>query len=233
MQRGPIRPESTATTRLPSMAARDWFRNVDWDRAVEDEFRKRLSRARTANRPQYLRIQAHHLRHSHPRDALRLLDEYFELGDHIDSAMAYVTQAHAYLTLGDVTAAIGAYERALAREHEFPNLQTGAELDLACLVAAERIESLYQRALGILNHRAEQPAFPVERYRTHGARSLILAELGLADEAARAANAAVEAAQETHSGFRNHPDLGLVRGMDDEFGRRVKQVARAGAPSPD
>jgi tetratricopeptide (TPR) repeat protein len=43
------------------MSGRDWFRNESWDDLIAEEFEKRLKRSRSHNKPQYLRIQAHHL----------------------------------------------------------------------------------------------------------------------------------------------------------------------------
>lgn len=39
----------------------DWYRSSRWDPEIEAAFETRLRRARAANRPQYLRIQATHL----------------------------------------------------------------------------------------------------------------------------------------------------------------------------
>ena len=81
----------------------------------------------------------------------------------------------------------------------------------------------------MLDERQEEPRFPNERYRKLGARALLLLELGEADEAVRAAALAMEAAGQVHSGFRYHPDLGLVGDINDEFGRRVATLARRNA----
>src|SRR6266511_3622651 len=110
------------------MARDDWFRNTEWDDAIEAAFLQKLHRAR--DKSQYLRIQASTLARCHPKVALRLLDNYFALGDHLDHAQAHVDRATACLALRDTTGAIAAYEAALAREQQYPRLLTYAWLDL-------------------------------------------------------------------------------------------------------
>ena len=202
----------------------DWYRNTDWNAAIEDAFRQRLSRAR-GQRSQYLRIQAYNLTESHPRVALSLLDEYFASGDSFDLAAAHVERAQAYLALGDLDAALSSYEDALQREREFPRMRTTAYVDFACLVAVARVASLYERSLSVLDERPEEPLFPVERYRKHGARALLLSELGRPHEATEAADTAMAAASQVQSGLRYHQKLGLVGVTSDEFGRRVAALA--------
>ena len=113
------------------MARDDWFRNTDWTPQIEQHFFAKLSRARDKNQP--LRIQASMFAQRYPEVALRLLERYFELGDHFDQGQAHVDRARAYLALGDANAAIAAYEAALARENEYPKVTTQALARLAFL----------------------------------------------------------------------------------------------------
>jgi hypothetical protein len=59
---------------------------------------KKLARAK--DKSQYLRIQASTLASRYPKAALRLLDQYFASGEHLDMAVAHVDRATAYLCLG-------------------------------------------------------------------------------------------------------------------------------------
>jgi tetratricopeptide (TPR) repeat protein len=202
---------------------RDWFRNSSWDPQIEAAFRERLRRAK--NKSQYLRIQASTLAKSFPDVALRLLDDYFSLGEHFDQAQAHVDRATAYLSLNNVDAAIASFEAALAREATFPNVRTRTYLDLPHLIAVRRLSRQYARAIEILETHRSDVFFHVDRYLWNGTRALILFEQGRKSEARAAAELALAAAAETKSGFRYHTDVGVVRTTKDEFGERVKAIA--------
>jgi predicted Zn-dependent protease len=63
------------------MAGNDWFRTSDWDKQARADFESRLARARSHNRPQYLRIKAVALREAGENDGAgellaRVLREY-------------------------------------------------------------------------------------------------------------------------------------------------------------
>jgi tetratricopeptide (TPR) repeat protein len=152
------------------MATDDWFRNKDWSPALESRFFEKLRRAR--QKAQYLRIQASYLERSHPEVALALLEQYFALGEDFDLASAFVVQATAYLSLGNVGQAVKSYESAIMRENEFPNLRTSAWLDLPTLVAARRIESRYSAALDLLVQHKSEVMFPVDEFKYFAAHAL-------------------------------------------------------------
>ncbi len=204
------------------MGRHDWYRSTEWSSEIEAAFFRKLGRAR--DKRQYLRIQAAHLVKAHPDVALRLLGEYFRFGEHFDLAQAFVDQAQAHLALGDIEAALASYERALDRERVYPNVTTQAYLEFALLVVKKRKAPLYSRVLDELNRRRDEPLFPIDRYRLHGARALILKQLNRDKEATQSAELAAKAAGETHSGLRNHPKLGLVEQTNDEFDESVKAI---------
>jgi tetratricopeptide (TPR) repeat protein len=205
------------------MARDDWYRNTTWNDEIEANFQQRLRRAR--DKPQYLRIQANCLTATHPRVTLRLLDEYFSLGDHFDIAQAHMCKAQAQLTLNDMEGAIASYEAALEREGVYPSLKTQAYLDFVCLVVNRQIEPLYYRALEVLDSHSDRPIFSSDRYRANGACAILLRHFGQTREAREAANLAMAAARETQSGFRYHQKVGLVKHIDDAFGNRVAALA--------
>lgn len=205
------------------MGQREWFRNVTWDAEVELAFEQRLRRAR--DKSQYLRIQASYLAERHPATALGLLDRYFALGEHFDMAQAHVDRARALLALRDIEGALISYEAALQRERQYPRLHTGAYLDYPSLVIEARLELLYLRAFEVLTMNAHRLLFPVDHYRAHGMRALLLQHFGRVDQAQAEARLAITAAEQTHSGFRYHRHVGLVRRTDDDFGKQVAALA--------
>lgn len=134
-------------------------------------------------------------------------------------------EAQAHVAVGEIDAALAAYGEALERERQVPKYKTDAYLDFVLLVLNARKANLYTKALEILDEFGERPLFPVDRYRAHGARALILKELGRTAEARSSGKLALAAAAESRSGFRYHQNLGLVRSVEDEFGARIAAVA--------
>ena len=189
------------------MADDSWFRNSDWNEEIARAFEQKLKRAR--RKSQYLRIQACTLASTKPRVALELLDRYFALGDDFDHAQAHVDRATAFLALGQLDLAFQAYEAALEREQVFPNLRTGAYLDLPYLIAVNGVSERFDQAMNMLTSSESQLMFPVDHFKHHAARALILAHHDL-PAARSAARLALEAAALDRSGFRYHPSIGLV-----------------------
>jgi len=198
-----------------------------WNEAVERSFNEKLHRAK--RKEQYLRIQACTLARSHPEVALQLLDRYFVLKDDFDHAQAYVDRAKALLALGRINDAIESYNAALAREAEFPNLQTPAYLDLPYLIATRGIREKYDDAIQVLEKykaRLASPiAFPVDCFCWHAAYALITAERNDAASAKEHAQNALEAAALDHSGFRCHPTVGLVTKQYDQVVQKLKKYS--------
>jgi tetratricopeptide (TPR) repeat protein len=205
------------------MARDDWFRHTDWNAEIEAAFYGKLRRAR--DKKQYLRIQASTIAGRRPEVALRLLDEYFSLGDHFDQAQAHADRAAAYLALGESDHAIAALEAALAREEHYPRLLTYAYLDLSFLIASHRIESRYKQALELLERHRARLTFPVDHFRWHAAYALIFAAQAQTSTAREHARLALAAAAKDHSGFRYHPSVGLVGTKYEDIRKRLSVAA--------
>jgi hypothetical protein len=201
----------------------DWFRNTSWDPEIEAAFFKRLARAK--DKSQYLRIQASTIASRFPEVALRLLDQYFASGEHSDTAQAYVDRATTYLCLGRLDSAVLAYEAALTREASCPNVQTQAYLELPFLIAKERLSQYYGMAMALLEANKSRLTFPVDRFRWNCALALIRSEQGDRHAAQQAARDALTASTEAHSGFRNHPRIGLVVTIDESLLKRLDELA--------
>lgn len=207
------------------MAADNWFRNTDWNPAIEAQFLHKLALAR--DKAQYLRIQAGHLTDRHPRAALALLDRYFGLGEHFDHAQAYLDRANAYLSLGETESAIQSLQKALGGEREFPNVKTQGWSRYALLVAEERLDRLYDDALQVLRENTLlSHSFPIDGFRWNAAFALIADAQGLNDYAAEAAAKSLQFAELNHSGFRYHPDVGLVASQYDSLKNKLHRLVR-------
>jgi tetratricopeptide (TPR) repeat protein len=212
------------------MGRHDWYRNLDWNPEIETQFFEKLRRAR--DKSQYLRIQACLLTKSKPETALDLLERYFALGVHFDRAQAYVDQAEAFLSLGEIERALISYEHALAREKEYPNLLTQAYVELPLLVAMMERRERYDLATEIPDNSRSRPMFPAERFKWHAAHALISVARGDDGAAARYAAAALADASASASGFQYHPRVGLVGSAYSDLRLHLAKLAAGdGHPS--
>ena len=207
------------------MGRDDWFRNKKWDAATEAHFNEKLSRARDKAQP--LRIQASYLESTNPKAALILLDRYFALGSHFDMASAFLNQAEAYLSLGELEEAIRALEKALQRERDFPNVKTQAWSRFALLVAERKLDHLYDKALRVLKENpVSSLSFPIHGFLWNASFALIADATGQHKHAAETAAKALEFPALNHSGFRYHDDVGLVGARYDELRRELHRLVR-------
>lgn len=207
------------------MADDDWYRNKEWNAQIEVAFNEKLRRAR--RKEQYLRIQACILAPTHPNVALRLLDEYFKLKDDFDHAQAHVDRATAYLALGQLDHAAKAYEAALAKELEGRGVLTRAYIDYPFLIACNGLKELYERCLVLLETHQERLTFPVDHFKWHASRALVLSAQGKSTEAREDACAALNAASKEHSGFRYHPNIGLVGRKYEDIQNNLEDLCSA------
>jgi len=217
-------PASTMRKAEEKRRADEWFRNHDWTPATEAKFFEKLRRAR--HKSQYLRIQAGYLTQSHPQAALALLERYFALGEGIDLAQAYVEQAKAYISLEQMEDAIGALEKALHRERQFPNCKTHAWSEFALLVATKNLVAYFPTALRVLSQHRLQLLFPVEKFMWHAANALITAAQGDLSIAKEHAVKALDAANAKDSGLRYHRELALVSSGYEAVRRKLLQLSK-------
>lgn len=213
--------------------ARDWYRSEDWNEEIAAAFEVRLKRARETSRPQYLRIQASYLVNSYPEVALSLLERYFPLGEELFLPSGHILRAEAYLAQGSVELAVGAYEAAIASKEEYPNVETGAELKLAYLIAQMRIENLYDRALELLELARPRLMLPVQGFKWHASQAIVLYERRNLAAAADHVDVALQFASRNHSGFPQHPNIGLVTDQHSGMVARLQDLARTLAETGD
>jgi tetratricopeptide (TPR) repeat protein len=185
----------------------DWYRNRDWNEAIESAFRKKLSRARQ-QADQYLRIQALYLRHAHPEVALSLLLEFFELKDPFDKSSAYNQMAKIYSDRGEHRNAVLAYRKSLEEEARKPNIKSGSDVDFPFYVANYGLSEYYDEAAETLDKAAL--VFHTQVFMANAALAMIAADKSQYELAQQYALAAMEAAGARRSPFARHPDIGLV-----------------------
>jgi tetratricopeptide (TPR) repeat protein len=207
------------------MAADDWYRNKEWNAEIETAFNEKLRRAR--RKEQYIRIQACILAPTYPNVALRLLDEYFKLEDDFDHAQAYVDRAMAYLALGQLDHAVKAYEAALTKESEGRGVRTVAYIDYPFLIVSNGLKELYEGCLTVLETHQKRLMFPLDHFKWHASRALVLSAQGKHTEAKKDACAALNAANKEHSGFRYHRNIGLVGRKYEDIQNKLENLCNA------
>jgi tetratricopeptide (TPR) repeat protein len=201
----------------------EWFHNEDWNSKIEAEFSSRLKRAR--RKSEYLRIQAICLVKKHPRITLALLDQYFDLGDHLFDASALLTQAEAYKALNLIDDALKSVKKALQREKEFPNTKTIAWVEYALLVVFNNQSSLYDNVLRVLaDYKQDSTIFPIHGFLWNAIHATIYSEWRKVSMAKEFAQKALNFAELTYSGFYHHPKLGLVDDKYNELKISMKRI---------
>ena len=219
------------------MAARartiDWFRRTDWTPEVEADFDARLARARVANRPQYLRIQALHLVQAggelRLRKALELIDRFMSAPTDFDLAPAYDVRAKAHAKLGEDDAAFEAYRMSCEARRRKRTMGTDAYLEFGFLAIVRRRDDLYDEAVRLLDEFGGQGSapFPMQQYKHYAIRAVASEALGDRSMARTQANLALEAAAKTNSGLPYHAGLGLVGHPDTSLHVMLVRLARA------
>ena len=208
----------------------DWFRRTSWTDSDRQEFEHRLARARSGSRPQYLRVQAVTLVQTGKLDlilaAQSLIERFLrEYPDDWETALVYELRGQAQEAFDDIVAALDSYRRSMAAQRQRPNVQSHAWLRFGWLVVRRRLTGLYSETALVLDEFATLMPFPWERYRYHSIRAVVAAQEGHVSKAKEEAGLALAAAAATHSGFRYHPNLGLVSDTQDEIRARIEILA--------
>lgn len=213
------------------MNRHDWFRRTTWTNRDRDEFNEKLNRCKRDNKAQYLRIQSVHLAESgNYHSAIELLDRISnEFPEQTQLAQTFVQKAECYAKLDKMDLTVQNYRLALQVEREFPNVKTNAWVDYPCFIVDRRLTDLYDEALSVLASNSDESsmAFPITRYRYFVARSLIADAQG--DRLASRECAIKALAEETaeHSGFRYHPELGLVGTEAKKYHKSLITLAKS------
>ena len=188
----------------------DWYRNPRWNSQIEAEFQARLARARS-QRDQYLVIQAITIEATHPRIALKLVNQYFETKEStFHDVRALNARANAYVALGDDARAVEAMKAVLEIESAHSNQKTHTFVDYPYLVATRGLRPEFMAALSVLDARYGDAAFPASKFKWHASKSFIHLGMNEIDLAKKHARLALDVAQLKRSGFHWHQSLGLV-----------------------
>jgi tetratricopeptide (TPR) repeat protein len=211
----------------------DWFRKQSWSQADQEDFWRRLARAREHNRGQYIFVQGYTLMELGPEyatAAIALFDLVIDrYSDTISFVQALSEKATCLLNVGDSESALTNYRRAIEQMRIKPSVQTWAWLDFAWVVATECISDRYEAALDVLDEFGNsKQLFPVVTFRLNASRALILSACGAIDSAADAARAALAAADKEGSGLRHHQKIGIVGSRYEEIRTRLMTIARIG-----
>lgn len=211
------------------MSRNDWYRQTSWSAANQEAFFAKLRLAR--NKAQYLRIQALYLQEEHPEEALKLLDEYFEVADEeIDLALAWAQRAECEIARGREQQALQSFRECFRREQVFAGQRTNGYLSFGLWVARNRRSELYDEVLAVFAARERWPFFPDTLYQFNAVLALIADDCSNTKAAAAYARLALEAASATDSGLPQHPDQGRVRHRHDDVEARLRDLAATWCP---
>ncbi len=211
--------------------ADEWYRDPRWDQRIEDEFERRLSRARADNRPQYLRVKALTLleegggkERSAARDLLqRVIDDY---PGSLDVVIAHEGLGEFYEKVGAFEEAEAHYRAALHLSLE-GYVQGDAHLRLPeLLIRTGQVQKLADAEAILATIDLERDlAFRSQRFRYAVCRARLAVVRDDAEEASNYAAAALQEAATDTPDFPRHPDVGHVD-ADESLLRELRQLVQ-------
>ncbi len=212
------------------MSRDDWFRRKTWTHEDEEQFLVRLARSRSVgNKSQYAKIQGMTLReHGLIEPAIVLLNRVIdEWPERLELASAHLELAKCYGDLNQSDRAIHHYRESLAAEEAFPNMQTQAWLMFPWFILSHELTQHFEEAEKVILDRegTRSRDLPLAIYRWAGAKALFSDHRGDRTSAKHFATIAWDASQMSHSGYRYHPDIGLVRNLDNNIHNQIAKLA--------
>lgn len=159
----------------------DWYRRKTWTKTDEKEYFAKLGRARKDGRPQYLRVQAVEFIETKDIYLMSVAETLLNkiLTDFPDNR---TEKSQTYNLLGELFSlreeyetAIEYFQKSLDFEKEFPNVITGAFLNLSkTVILAEKTE-LYDEIENLLKEKinGHQMDFPVQNYIVYSVLAVI------------------------------------------------------------
>jgi tetratricopeptide (TPR) repeat protein len=216
----------------------DWYTRSTWTDQDADAFWARLRRVRDwRNAAQYIRVQAKTLEeHELVDEAAALLERILaDYPGNFDLPEVHHQLARCRERRGRIDEAVTHLRSALALEAANPSYQTRAWLTFGRLIVEHRLRSLYPEFLAVADAKADNAdgllrylIFPVDRYLFSSTLAIIARDTGDQARARDQAKLALAAADRRDSGFRYHPDLGLVDATDTPLYREIASIAGDG-----
>jgi tetratricopeptide (TPR) repeat protein len=206
----------------------DWFRRKSWTQTDEEEFFKKLNRARTDGQSQYLKIQAIELVQTEDKELLKVAEDLLNkmLTEYPDDSFNKGSALHMlggiYKLRENYPKAKEYYKQALDFEKVCPNVITQAYLDYSELVIKTRDTTSFDEVEQVLLKRQPSLLFPIEKYKVNSLLSIINKHNNRHDEAKRFAELAEQSANAETSGLRYHKFLGVVKDRDTWLDKHVR-----------
>lgn len=215
------------------MSREDWYRRTTWTPDDQREFHGCIRRSRGIDsKAQYIRIQARALLQTGDASliaaALELLEQSFaDYPGTVGHSLTLETAGDCCAALNRIDDAIAYYQRALAREKEFPGVKSNARFSLGKLAVENSRSELYGDVLRGLDDFGDL-VFPWHEYMANGIRALVAQSYGDTGLARSYAAAAIEAAVAADSGLGwGRGELGLVKNTDTRMHRELLKIAES------
>jgi tetratricopeptide (TPR) repeat protein len=190
----------------------DWFRSASWDAQAQEDFERRLARARPTSRPQYLRIKGLALVSSGEHRGARGLFQRViqDDGGSIQSRMALEHLGDLARKTGDRKAAEGAYRELLGRWPDLNATSGMVEVSLAELLLDSSPPQVSE-AMALLDSAIKRRTlvFNSQLFRWHIALIRADEALGETSAAKRAARTALSLL-DRGSQFSRHAGVGVA-----------------------
>jgi predicted Zn-dependent protease len=206
----------------------EWYRSPAWDDAAQQEFERRLSRARAWSRPQYLRIKALALRDAgHTAAAATMLQRLLiDPDNRSEAAFANELLGDLAVEQGDSELAETYYRRVLTLAPTLSSTSGSVEISLA-EVLLQRLERRQSDEAGkLLDSFLARPGmkFDDQLFRWHLALIDLAEQVGDQETVRRAATTALDLATRGPQ-LPRHKTVGLVEAEEATL-RRLTRLAR-------
>jgi tetratricopeptide (TPR) repeat protein len=210
------------------MGRHDWYRKTYWDKQDEIDFYTRFKKSRgVTNKIQYLKIQALYLEDNQPDIADRLLDEALQYNDNSFKGSCYLHKATVAIKLHkNHEEIISWFRKSIEMNRQPRGIKTTANREYAKYIVDTNTIALFDEAFQALSERPESDIFPDALYERCGIYAIIYYHKGDLPKAKEYAQAAIEYANKTESGFSYHKKIGLVKSRALEFDKRIDEILK-------